>query len=276
MSAPFMPLYIADYLADTTHLTRSEHGAYMLLLMAMWRAGGKLPSSDDKLSRLAKCTADEWSDMRDVIMEFFKRRGATITHKRLSEEYAKYQNALVRKSEGGKASAAKKAIKNNENPPKILERDFQDNATNQNQNHNIAKAIATGWPENSEIREAALSVCGPGLGDPSKDEGLARTWGAFALWKGSGYDWRMVLQVIAEKTKHPRTKRITSWTWFNNAMSEAAATWIPPAEQKQLTPEQRNACMAHYVKTGEWPVTWGEKPSWAERQAFEANQSKAG
>ena len=61
MSAPpFMPLYVGDYLADTTHLTCTEHGAYMLLLMSMWRNGGSLPSDDKSLARHARCTKGQW------------------------------------------------------------------------------------------------------------------------------------------------------------------------------------------------------------------------
>lgn len=87
MSAPiYMKLYVADYLADTTHLTTREHGAYLLLLMAMWRAGGKLPANDAKLAKIAKCSASEWAQMRPAILAFFRRRGASLSHKRLAKE----------------------------------------------------------------------------------------------------------------------------------------------------------------------------------------------
>ena len=115
-SAPYIRLYVADYLADTTHLSRSEHGAYLLLLMAMWRAGGKLPANDAKLAKIAKCSAKEWEGMRETILAFFTRRGGTLTQKRITRELAIYTDKIVRASKGGKASAAEKA---KENSPKF-------------------------------------------------------------------------------------------------------------------------------------------------------------
>ena len=59
MSArPWMPLYVADYLLDTTDLGYDEHGCYLLLLMLAWRSGNGSITGDMKelkivLQRLA-------------------------------------------------------------------------------------------------------------------------------------------------------------------------------------------------------------------------------
>lgn len=112
MSAPpFMPLYVGDYLADTTHLTCTEHGAYILLLMAMWRAGGSLPDDPSKLARFARCTTGQWARMSATILDFFEQEDGRIVHRRLAREMTKHGVAVERQrqlsSNGGKAKALK-------------------------------------------------------------------------------------------------------------------------------------------------------------------------
>lgn len=80
MSAPpFMPFFVGDYLADTTHLTVTEHGAYLLLLMSMWRNGGSLPNDDRSLARHARCTRAQWERMRPVLAPFFDWTDEAVT-----------------------------------------------------------------------------------------------------------------------------------------------------------------------------------------------------
>lgn len=71
MSRAWMPLYVADYLADTGHLSAAEHGAYLLLIMHYWQNGG-LPNEDRRLARIARMSPAEWEDSREVLFDMFE------------------------------------------------------------------------------------------------------------------------------------------------------------------------------------------------------------
>lgn len=104
----FMPVFIADYLADTTHLTRDQDGAYLLLLMAYWRRGGPLPADDDRLARIAKASPSEWRKLRPVMLEFFKEIDGLWHNKRSDIELAKANARYLAKSQAGANGAAKR------------------------------------------------------------------------------------------------------------------------------------------------------------------------
>ncbi len=91
----FMPLWIADYLADTTHLTTLQHGAYDLLLYAYWRRGSPLPDDNVRFQAITKTTPAEWRKLRPVLAEFFILADGVWTQKRAETELAKARDRLA-------------------------------------------------------------------------------------------------------------------------------------------------------------------------------------
>ncbi|MFP1634101.1 YdaU family protein [Zhengella sp. ZM62] len=112
-NTPFMQLYVADYLGDTMHLTTEQHGAYLLLLMTMWRHGGRLPNDPSKLARIARVSSRRWHMIADDVMEFFDIDGGEITQKRLVREHQKAVSISEKRSAIGKLGGNTKALKNN-------------------------------------------------------------------------------------------------------------------------------------------------------------------
>lgn len=66
---PYMQLYIADYLADTMHLSAEEHGAYLLLMFNYWQTGKPIPKN--RLAKIARLTNERWVDVEPSLREFF-------------------------------------------------------------------------------------------------------------------------------------------------------------------------------------------------------------
>lgn len=111
---PFMQLYVGDYLADTLDLTTEQHGAYLLLLMTMWRHDAKLPNDHAKLARIARVSARRWHLVWSEIQHFFYVDGGEIRNKRLDREHQKAVSISEKRSASGAAGGRAKALKNKE------------------------------------------------------------------------------------------------------------------------------------------------------------------
>lgn len=82
MSAlPYMPLYIADYMADAGHLPTIGHGAYMLLLLNYWQRQKPLPADDFYLQGITKLSDSDWERLRPHLAKFFQERDGHWHHK---------------------------------------------------------------------------------------------------------------------------------------------------------------------------------------------------
>jgi uncharacterized protein YdaU (DUF1376 family) len=120
MSRAWMPLYVADYLADTGHLSSAEHGAYLLLIMHYWQNGG-LPTDDRRLARICRMTPDEWADAKPTIADFFEggwkhrriddelKAAQEISHKAREKAEKRWQKQQNANGNAGADAAAKPA-----------------------------------------------------------------------------------------------------------------------------------------------------------------------
>lgn len=105
---PYMQLYVADYLADTPHLTTEEHGAYLLLLFSYWQTGKALRV--DRLAHTARLSSERWTLVERTLNEFFTESEGFWIHERVEKDLDKVAAKSGKNSEAGKASAAARAF----------------------------------------------------------------------------------------------------------------------------------------------------------------------
>lgn len=100
---PYMQFYVAEYLADTMHLTTEEHGAYLLLIMNYWQTGKPLPKS--RLSGISRLGSDRWASVEGSLNEFFDDDGEAWVHRRIEVDLRMVDDAQKQRIAAGKASA---------------------------------------------------------------------------------------------------------------------------------------------------------------------------
>lgn len=158
MSRAWMPLYVADYLADTGHLSAAEHGAYLLLIMHYWQNGG-LPNEDRRLARICRMSPDEWAEARETLFDMFDDGWK---HARVEEEL----QAAREISEKAKEKAAKRwhkpgnaeadAVAMQEHVPQPCQ--SQSQSPTSTVSNEPVEVRAKARPEHALILEALMSV----------------------------------------------------------------------------------------------------------------------
>lgn len=100
---PYMQLYVADYLADTMHLSTEEHGAYLLIIFNYWQTGKPIPKP--RLPKIARLSNDRWISAESSLSEFFKDSGDEWVHERIEIDLEAVRLAQSQRVAAGKASA---------------------------------------------------------------------------------------------------------------------------------------------------------------------------
>jgi uncharacterized protein YdaU (DUF1376 family) len=139
----WMPLHIGDYLADTPHLSTTEHGAYCLLLMAHWRLG-HLPDDDAALARIAKLRIDHWRRIAGVIRNFFGpgAQAGTLVQKRLMVERDHARDVADKRAAAARGRWSKNGVEGEIHPPSSRVVASNDSAANPLKNKDTADANA--------------------------------------------------------------------------------------------------------------------------------------
>jgi uncharacterized protein YdaU (DUF1376 family) len=95
-----MPLYVSDFIADTEHLSATETGIYIRLIMHCWQHGS-IPKDEHKLSLIAHLNPKLWRAYRHLLSEHFTSVDASsMTHKRVLSELLRYREISNKRKEG--------------------------------------------------------------------------------------------------------------------------------------------------------------------------------
>jgi uncharacterized protein YdaU (DUF1376 family) len=214
-----MMLYVADYLADTTHLSTEQHGAYLLILFAMWRRGGFVPADERVLAKLSNLSLKRWRQTGGPVLALMEVQGEQITQRRLLSELQKARLISEVKRAAAYRSHEVRALKAKEPHPAhaelLHEQSGLQNGGNQNQNHNhkvskkedLASAApspskpkaknGTRWPDGHKVPPAwieqtkhRLAELGRPIPDLSLEaERFASYWSAQAGQKATKLNW---------------------------------------------------------------------------------------
>ena len=229
-AVPAMLLWTDAYMADTSHLTTVEHGAYLLLLMAMWRAGGSLPNDDVRLARIAKLSLDKWHKVAPTVMEFMTVDGKAVTQKRLKLEFEIASGKAEKLALAGRAGGRAKALKNIQRKPSDASETPEAEAC-----HEPSESLPNQLPvTNDQITASKEAVAAAAQEKISKEEIERRCEQAAGFGELSGIgkivelveagadlDDR-VLPIIREMSRKKREQgaKVANWLYFAAAIAD--------------------------------------------------------
>lgn len=235
---PFMPLYIADYLRDTSHLRAAESGAYLHLIMAYW-VKGSLPNDDRQLATIAKMTAGEWRRARPILEKLFKPNFGG--HKRVEKELAHAIKTAKENSEKARGAAKKRWEKhgtsNAPSMPDALPEQPPSNAPECTR-HTSHVTLGGGGDDATDIAIEISRIAG--FANPPHD--WTTKWhgtpSRVQLLLNQGYDQQTILTAVRGVMAGKRDGPPDSFRYFEKAIARARAEAAAPLPTVNVLPAQ--------------------------------------
>jgi uncharacterized protein YdaU (DUF1376 family) len=170
---------IADYKADTGHLSLLEHGVYRQLIDWYYLNESCIPTETELVfRRLCARTEEERNAVLVVLSEFFSAGESGYSHRRCDAEISSYKAKADRARDNGKLGGRPKKTKE---------------VISGNRDQTQTKANHKPITNNQSISDAAAPQDAPPTASPKKARRLAddwvlpQAWGKWAL--GERKDW---------------------------------------------------------------------------------------
>lgn len=229
----WFPMYHGDYLRDTSDLSPTEHGIYLLLLFA-FVARGPLPDDLNRLCRIAAGADPE--DVRQMLERYWERTADGWINGKMKRVLEIQTEKHQRRVEAGR----KGGLRRSSNAKAMLEQCSTNQNQNQNQNHNqeINQFATLTGPQNSAAKKAnsvpfsqIASLWAEVLPDMPQPAKLsdARKATIRARWQDELPDldaWRECFEIVKE------SKFLTGRVQTNNGRKPFRATldWVAKEE----------------------------------------------
>ncbi|MFB8829079.1 YdaU family protein [Azotobacter sp. CWF10] len=160
-----MQLYVADYLADTAHLTALEHGAYLLLMFNYWQRGEPFKAKDEqslnkRLATVARLSLAEWEEVRETLEDFFEVTDTEWSHRRIDRDLETVNAKSGKAKAAGKASAKRRSSERSADAEQTLS--VRSTSVEQTLNHTDTEADTEVKPSHSRGRGRCACRAGAG------------------------------------------------------------------------------------------------------------------
>jgi len=222
---PFFKLFFSDLAGDTLHLSDAEFGSYMLLLGAMWNAGGRLPDDPARLARIARCSAKVWGRRWSVMSGYFDHADGHISSARMTREIKKVEHLTAERSAAGRAGNEARWLKSNDT---AIANGIAKPSQPEPEPDIEAGLLRAGddWPAGRAFDHALILTQlaqTPNL-DINRSPGLGQSIGRLARWRQDGnasweHDVVPVVTALAQKS----SRAIGTWAYFDAAIGESIA-----------------------------------------------------
>lgn len=236
--APFLRWFVDDYLGDTGHLSCLEHGAYTQILWACWKRGGSVP--ERHLQRLVGMTAEEWSESRDTLAEFFEIDAGLWRHDRIGEEIEHIESKRSIAAAAGKKSArsrlrGRQGAESKGNTPETTAANASVGSTDVERRLNVGSTSAQPTPNYVDVEvDVEVDERRSRPSDSNDDDTRARASAVVSLSSSVPSDWisyldvlqRHGVNVIAARQRRRDLDQLRQWHGDSVTLTEldAAAT----------------------------------------------------